>query len=233
MMTGAFMTDVDFGQQPFGDATFAENPENRCAVVLVLDTSGSMAGQRIQQLNAGLQTFRDELFSDTLAAKRVEVAIVTFGPVNVECDFTGIQHFIAPHLSTTGDTPMGAAVEKAIQMVRERKDIYNSNGIKYYRPWIFLITDGAPTNSVTRATQLVREGETSKSFMMYAVGVEGADFNTLRSLCVREPLKLKGLQFRELFQWLSASLSTVSKSKPDDTPALPNPAAPNGWAVAG
>ena len=153
--------------------------------------------------------------------------------MQVQTDFTTIQNFIAPHLSTTGDTPMGSAVERAIEMLRERKDIYKSNGISYYRPWIFLMTDGSPTNSITRASQLVREGEASKSFMLFAVGVEGADFNTLKSLSVREPLKLKGLQFRELFQWLSASLSSVSKSKPGDDVALPNPTAPNGWAVAG
>jgi uncharacterized protein YegL len=220
-------------QQPFGDATFAENPENRCPVVLLLDTSGSMSGRPIEELNAGLETFRDELFSDSLAAKRVEVAVITFGPVNVQSDFTGIQTFIAPHLSTTGDTPMGAAVEKAIQILRERKDAYRSAGVKWYRPWILLITDGTPTDSITRAAQLVREGEASKSFMMFAVGVEGADFDKLRSLCVREPLKLKGLQFRELFQWLSSSLSSVSRSHLDDTPPLSNPKAPDGWAVAG
>jgi uncharacterized protein YegL len=227
------MSEVAFEQQPFGDVTFADNPENRCAVVLVLDTSGSMAGQKIQELNAGLQTLQTELTADPLASKRVELAIVTFGPVHVECDFAGMLQFVAPHLSTTGDTPMGAAVEKAIQMLRERKDTYRANGISYYRPWIFLITDGSPTDSIVKASQLVREGESSKSFMMFAVGVEGADFNTLRSLVVREPLKLKGLQFRELFQWLSTSLSTVSRSKPSDTPSLPNPTAPSGWAVAG
>jgi uncharacterized protein YegL len=131
------MAEGIFEQQPFGDVTFAENPENRCPVVLVLDTSGSMNGRPIQELNAGLQTLQTELAADPLASKRVEVAIVTFGPVQVQCDFTGMQHFIAPRLSTTGDTPMGAAVEKAIQMLRERKDAYRANGIAFYRLWIF------------------------------------------------------------------------------------------------
>ena len=138
------MFPESFEQAPFGELEFATNPENRCPVVLVLDTSGSMAGQRIQELNAGLQTFRDELFSDLLAAKRVEVAIVTFGPVHVQVDFTTILNFSAPHLSTTGDTPMGAALERALDMLRERKDSYKAHGISYYRPWIFLITDGSP-----------------------------------------------------------------------------------------
>jgi uncharacterized protein YegL len=227
------MSESAFQQQPFGDPEFANNPENRCPVVLLLDNSGSMGGQPIQQLNEGLQFFHSELLADQLASKRVDVAIVTFGPVRVETDFTNVLHFAPPTLSAAADTPMGAAIEKSIDILQSRKTVYKENGITYYRPWIFLITDGAPTDSVVRAKQLIKEGEEKKSFMFFAVGTDSADFEKLRSISVREPLRLKGLQFRDLFQWLSASLSSVSKSHPDDTPPLPNPTAPNGWAVAG
>src|SRR4051794_36127754 len=71
------MSDPGFEQEAYKDVAFADNPENRCPVVLVLDTSGSMAGKPIQELNAGLQTLQSELADDPLAAKRVEVAIVT------------------------------------------------------------------------------------------------------------------------------------------------------------
>ena len=60
-------------------AEFADNPEPRCPVVLLLDTSGSMQGAPVQELNGGLRAFSDALKSDRLASLRVEVAVVAFG----------------------------------------------------------------------------------------------------------------------------------------------------------
>ena len=204
------------------------NPEPRCPCVLLVDVSGSMQGQPIQQLNAGLQTFEQAIKEDALAASRVEVAIVSFGlDVKVEQDFVSASEFQAPALETAGLTPMGAAIQLSLDMVRRRKDTYKENGVAYYRPWVFLITDGAPTDDWQTAAQRVQREESKKSVAFFAVGVQGADMETLGSISQRHPVSLKGLHFREMFVWLSQSLTSVSHSQIDDQVPLQSPA---GWA---
>ena len=217
-------------QIPFGADSFAENPEPRVPCVLVLDTSHSMHGERIAELNAGLALCKSELSADSLASKRVELAVVTFGDqVTVAAHFSTIDQFAVPQLAASGNTPLGAAVTQAIDLVSDRKSVYKRNGIAYYRPWIFLITDGQPTDDWHDAALRAREGARNRGFLFFSVGVEGADFDVLRRFSESEPLKLKGLRFRDLFQWLSSSLGSVSHSALTDTVKMSNPVTPAGW----
>ena len=221
-------------QQPFGEFgtnDFAENPEPRVPCLLVLDVSTSMQGSPIAELNNGIQAFKEELSSDGLAAKRVEAGIITFGQsVDIQTDFTTAEGFIPPSLEVSGMTPMGEAVNQAIDLIETRKATYKENGIAYYRPWIFLITDGAPTDDYKSSASRSKRGDADKAFAFFSIGVGNADFNVLAEFSNREPLRLKGLEFRKLFQWLSSSLKSVSRSTPGDEVPLSDPTTPNGWA---
>ncbi|MBW4557964.1 MAG: VWA domain-containing protein [Trichormus sp. ATA11-4-KO1] len=212
---------------PVGLPEFVENPENRCPVILLLDTSGSMSGQPIQDLNRGLATFKEDVLKDTQASLSVEVAIVTFGPVRLIQDFVTIDQFTPPKLEADGVTPIGEAIEYALDLLENRKATYKSNGILYYRPWVFFITDGAPTDYWQSAAQRVREAEESRRLCFFSVGVQGADMNKLKQIAPpeRPPVSLNGLDFRSLFIWLSTSMKRVSSGKVGEAVALP----PVGW----
>lgn len=216
----------------FNCVQFADNPEPRCPCLLLLDTSGSMQGKPLNQLNQALKAFKEELAKDALASKRVEIAAISFGPVKVESDFQPIDQFCPKELNAGNLTPMGDAICQGIELLEARKNTYRQNGIAYFRPWIFLITDGQPTDEWTSAKERIHEGEKHKKFSFFPVGVEGADMEILRALSVRKPLKLKGLRFVELFQWLSSSLSQISHSQPGQIGkvSLQVPYGDDGWA---
>ena len=140
------MSEFDFNieQIPFGTNNFAANPEQRCPVVLLLDRSASMAGKPIDELNAGLVTFKDELMADQLASKRVEISIVTFGPLEIQNEFLLAHEFTPPMLSAGGDTPMEAAIDQGLDLLKTRKTIYKANANPDIRQGIFLIHKAGP-----------------------------------------------------------------------------------------
>jgi uncharacterized protein YegL len=114
-----------------------------------------------------------------------------------------------------------------LDRLEARKETYKANGIQYYRPWIFLITDGAPSDCWQLAAQRVREDEAKRRLCFFAVGVEHADMKILAQIAPpeRPPIKLGGLDFRSLFVWLSTSMKRVSSEKIGVAVALP----PVGW----
>ena len=213
-----------------GQPEFVENPENRCPVILLVDTSSSMAGAPVQALNEGLAAFKDAVVKDEQAALRVDVAIVSFGPVELIQDFVTIDQFDPPALNAMGLTPMGEAIDYALDLLESRKETYRNNGIQYYRPWVFLITDGAPNpdSPWQNAARRLQESEAQRKLSFFAVGVQGADMTTLQKItpAERPPLMLNGLDFRSMFLWLSDSMVRVSSSTVgSDMVALP----PVGW----
>lgn len=205
----------------FDAIELASTADPRCACVLVLDTSGSMSGARIAELNAGLAQFQHELHGDALSRRRVEVATVAFGHEELqEHDFILADRYVAPPLTAGGNTPMGAAIDRALTLLEARKAVYRTHGLATYRPWFILMTDGGPTDSWRPAAHRLRTAEQAQQLTSFAIGVDGADFQVLRQCSARTPLRLKGHSFREFFLWLSASMRRVSGSRVGDTTRL-------------
>ncbi|HEY3330025.1 MAG TPA: VWA domain-containing protein [Capsulimonadaceae bacterium] len=196
---------------------FAENPEPRCPCVLLLDTSGSMQGSPIVALNDGIGLFVKAISKDPLAARRVDVALVTFdNAVNVVQPFISVSRFMPPRLTASGETSMGPAIHKALDMIADRRDVYAKNGIASFSPWVLMITDGELHGEMNelalKAAKRIKAAEESRQLAFYAVGVQNANMDRLAELVVRKPLKLSGLDFTKMFLWLSASIQMATHS---------------------
>ena len=185
------------------DDELADNPTKRVPVCLCLDTSSSMGGSPIYELNEGVRLFYNEINDDEVAKSAADVCIVTFGSGGVRNvqDFQSIDGEVAPSFHAG----------------------------EYFQPWLVLITDGAPTDDISQAASKTSQMAKDKKLTIFPLAVEGADMDTLRRISpVRQPIKLQGMKFKEFFQWLSKSISVVSHSKPGETISLPSN---DGWAT--
>ena len=214
---------------------FTGNPNQRTPCVLVLDASGSMAENtttgktRIIELNTGIKTFETALRSDDTSIARVQLAIVSVGGANNDAEvmmgWTDAINFEAFDLTTGGSTPLGKGLRLALGLVEDAKSNLKANGISYTRPWIIVVSDGAPTDNTDQWNLAVKEcldAEKNKKVEIFAIGVEGADLNKLGQFSTKPPLMLSGMKFEELFVWLSSSLSAASRSRPGDSVQLPS-----------
>lgn len=196
-----------------------DNPSPRCPVALVLDTSGSMAGQPIDALNAGIRIFIDEIKRDDLARWSVDLAVYSAGGKAQRIqDFVGAEQIsgFAP-LAASGTTPLGTAAGMALDDLEARKRTYRSTGVPYYQPWLVLISDGGPTDAWQDAARRASEQSARRKLVSLPIGVAGADLTMLSQFSSKPAVALDGLKFRELFQWLSASMARVSASTSSDT----------------
>jgi uncharacterized protein YegL len=203
----------DFSDLPQAEGNISEV----CLCVFVVDVSGSMNGEPIRQLNSGLQQFHTDIDNDDNTSAKLEVALVEFGSgVNVLQEPAFVYDFKMPTLTVHGTTPLVDGVREAINIVASRKSAWKNSGTPYLRPWIVLITDGAPDSDQDvdgLAAQIKAAGQ-SKDFMFMSIGVQGANMEMLKKISMTDypPLALQGLKFSEFFKWLSASMGKIANS---------------------
>ena len=131
----------------YDQSEFADNPEARCSIVLILDVSESMAGAKIDTVNRALVKFRNIIREDSVTALRADVAIIEFDhEARVVLDFTNGTDFESPTLSVKGGTNYSQAVNLALDLIEARKQSYRDGGIAYYRSLAYFLTDGIPTH---------------------------------------------------------------------------------------
>ena len=196
-----------------------ENPTARVPICLVLDTSGSMSGSPINELNNGVEMFFEAIRSDEIAQYSAEVSIVVFGgSVTKLLDFDSINNQTIPHLSASGLTPMGSGVNLALDLLEQRKKEYSNAGVDYYQPWMVLMSDGAPTDQIESAVERACNLVEAKKLTIFPIIIgDDVGASVIGSFSPkRPPLKLKGLKFKEFFEWLSQSVSRVSQSTPGE-----------------
>jgi uncharacterized protein YegL len=214
---------------------YSSNPNQRTPCVLVLDASGSMdtlgsnGKTRMEALNEGVRILEKSLREDDTAITRVQLAIVAVGgpgnDADVMMDWTDVNNFQAFPLKTGGATPLGRGIQLALELIEQGKRDLKLAGISYTRPWMMVISDGEPTderNLWVAAARECKAAEASKKVEVFAIGVEGANLQSLSELSAKPPRMLDGVKFRELFVWLSSSLSAASRSRPGDNLQLPS-----------
>ena len=190
--------------------------KNLCA--LLLDTSGSMDGRPIAELQKGLELFYKEIKEDPIMSKRLEIAIITYDSlVEIKQLPALVEEFDMPLLKVRGMTSMTEGIKSAIELVEERKNWYKQTGQPYYRPWIIMMTDGEPNDdsNITELAHAIQKDVDNKHYFFFAVGVEGANMQILDELSSTQmpPAKIEGLKFSSFFKWLSQSINT---SQDDD-----------------
>lgn len=209
-----------------GKRELIDNPTTRIPVCLCLDVSGSMGGAPIQELNRGVQIFFDAIREDDIAQWSAEISVVTFGEsVQNIVDFASIHRQEVPHLYANGATPMGEAVNLALDLLEERKKEYAKVGIDYFQPWLILMTDGYPNGSQAALQTAIERTQAlvaNKKLTLFPISIGGqADIRVLNAFSNnRGAFSLNNMNFREFFTWLSQSVQETSVSTPGEEPDL-------------
>jgi uncharacterized protein YegL len=213
------------------DVVLSDNTSQRLPCVLVVDGSTSMLRRQdgtnaVSELNSGLKVLEAELKADDIAAQRVQLMVLRLGgsdEVQTVTDWTDAMDFTAPEIEAKGTTPLGMGVSMALQKIEQQKENYRRHDIPYNRPWLFIITDGGPTDPKWQEAAIECQiAEAEGKVLIFTIGTGAANFKKLARFSSRSPVRISGLNFSELFVWLSRSASSGSQSVPGTEVRLPD-----------
>lgn len=202
--------------------TYASEPH--CACCLLVDTSGSMSGEKIQQLNQALQNFKSSVMEDPLSRRRVDVCVISFSTkAEVVSPFCPISEFQPPVLTANGRTNMAAGIRYALEAVHAQVRKYQEIGIECYKPFVLMVTDGYPTDINTQSdidglARLISDRENKGHYgrlRFFAFGVQGADLAFMCQLTNRV-VAVRYNSFDNFFNWASESMKVISHSRTED-----------------
>jgi uncharacterized protein YegL len=217
-----------FKEYPRGGAANGEivNPgEQHLPCVILLDTSLSMESVQ-NQLRDGLEALGKAIKEDALAVGRVEFCIITFDDnARILTPFTSAYDFTVPDFDCGGMTATHDAIDLALSEIEARKKQYKNSNTNYYRPWIYLLTDGESNDPDNGSFQRLLEAQNNKKCTFFPVGI-GDDINREELKSLRPDgmiLTATKENFIGAFTWLSTSMSQITESNPDDKIKLDPP----------
>ena len=192
--------------------------EPHMPVLFAGDISLSMVGLPIQNLNKSINRFASDVCKDPKAADLVEVAVLGFNDKpHVEQNWRPITEMNPVDFAAGGGTNLSAALEKGVEMLRERSHLYEEVGIEVKMPYLILITD-AYGGDVTEIAKVIKQRTADHKMKLWVLAVKGYDKATVAQLTdgkrVFELVDEDGYDFTEFFDFMALSVKAVSTSAP-------------------
>jgi uncharacterized protein YegL len=140
----------------------------------ITDTSWSMRGNKIETLNDAIRGVIPEIqkISDSSADANIKISVLKFakGAEFVYPLPLDVENFKWTDLTTEGSTDFGAAC-KLLNEKLSRAGGFMSAAGGSYAPVIFLLSDGAPTDSYKRILKELRKNNWFKNAIKVAIAI--------------------------------------------------------------